>query len=270
VSARVDWARYYELLELDRVGQPEAALAGLRELLHCAENSDEKSVVLLATVGRLTKLGRAKEAREALASAYRIVNKNSEIVARVLFIDACLDIDDGKWQQALKKLDDLTSSFPALLSQPDEQDTARDIQRKRGIVLYELHRPAEARPLLESAATQEDEKPTVLYYLGRSRCDLGDLEGAKQAFREALAGDLHHVYQPSAHYTLGLIHYWQGQHAWAIREYEWCLEHDTRSLVQKEKVLTGLVLASKALGMEEETERYSRMLHGGSTDSKAG
>lgn len=257
----MDWERYYKLLRMDDAGQSEAALAGLREALASMESADEKAAVLLAIAGCVRNLGRVGEARDALSEVKRIVPKNSHEIARALIIDALLDMDEGKWSWALAKLDDLNSSFSELLRRPEEQDTLADLQRKRGIVLYELHLPSEARTLLERASTLNEERPTVLYYLGRCRYDLGDLEGAKQALRQALALDLHPVYQPSAHYMLGLIHYHQGQPAWAIREYEWCMEHDGRGLVQKPKLLTALVMATRALGMDKEAERYSKMLN---------
>lgn len=257
----MDWERYYELLRLDDAGQSEAALSGLREALASTESADEKAAVLLAIAECFRNLRRVSEARDALSDVKRTVPKNSDQFARALIIDACLDIDEGKWSWALTKLDDLNSTFSDLFNRPEEQDTLADLQRKRGIVLYELHRPSEARTLLERAATLNEDRPTALYYLGRCRYDLGDLDGAKQALRDALTLDLHPVYQPSAHYVLGLIHYHQGQHAWAIREYEWCLEHDGRGLVQKPKLLTALVMASRALGMDKEAERYSKMLN---------
>lgn len=260
----VDWHRYYELLRLDEIGQSEVALSGLRQLLASAESRDEKSAILVAVAACLRNLGRAREARSALAEVrHGATNNNATFAARAMMIEAALDIDDGKWSEALSKLDDLKSTFPDFLNQPEEQDTLADLERKRGIALYELHRPREASPLLELAATHNEERATVFYYLGRCRYDLGNLEGAKQAFRDALGSDLHPVYHPSAHYMLGLIHYHQGQHAWAIREYEWCLDHDEPRRQQRAKALTGLVLAYRALGMESEAQRYSNMLDAG-------
>jgi hypothetical protein len=103
------------------------------------------------------------------------------------------------------------------------------------------------------------ERPTTLYYLGRCCYDLGDLDKSKQSLLEALALNLDSVHVPSAHYVLGLIHHWQGRDAWAIREFEWCLEHDNRDLVPKQKLLTALVQSSKALGLDADADRYSRM-----------
>ena len=102
----------------------------------------------------------------------------------------------------------------------------------------------------------------MTYYLGRCGYGLGDLARSIERLGRALRLDLHPVCQPSAHYVLGLSHYGRCQNARAIREFEWCLEHDVQGLVAKWKVLTGLVNASKALGQQRDVERYSKMLRG--------
>jgi tetratricopeptide (TPR) repeat protein len=128
------------------------------------------------------------------------------------------------------------------------------------MALYALGRPGEARPLLEEARAVEYERQTTLYYLGRCYCELGELDKSKESLLDALALDLDAVYVPNAHYLLGVIHHWQGREAWAIREFEWCLENDNRALVPKQKLLTGLVQSNKALGLDAEAERYATML----------
>jgi tetratricopeptide (TPR) repeat protein len=96
---------------------------------------------------------------------------------------------------------------------------------------------------------------------GRLCCyDQGDLVTAEESLRESLKLDLHGTYRPSAHYVLGLAYYWAGNSASAMPEFEWCLQHDEKRLVQTWRVLTALVNAAKALGHFEDADRYSRML----------
>jgi tetratricopeptide (TPR) repeat protein len=160
----------------------------------------------------------------------------------------------------LQKLDDISKTYSSFLDRPENQDLREEVERYRGIALYELGKPLAALPLLETAATLEYEKPRTLYYLGRSCYDLGDLGRAKEFLRQALALDLRPLYQPGAHYVLGLCYHWQGQYARAIQELEWCIEHDDNELVPKWKVLTAVINALKALGLEREAERYSEVL----------
>ena len=108
-------------------------------------------------------------------------------------------------------IDVLTSKFSPLFLLPENQSQLEHVQRMRGIALFELGRPDEARPILAVAATRETERGRTLYYLARCYYELRDFERSKQCFREALELNLDPVYQASAHYLLGLIHYAQGQ-----------------------------------------------------------
>lgn len=259
----MDWERFNELVALSQGGRSEEAIQGLRNLVGPSEQAEDNASVLLIIGACQKELGRHDEARETLADARSLAGAHSWVQPRALFFCASMDISEGNWMQAVKTLNTLEEQFPAFLQEPENRDLFEEVRRSRGMVIYELGQPAKALPLLEEAVAVDYERPTALYYLARCRYDLGNLEGAKQAFRDALGSDLHPVYQPSAHYMLGLIHYHQGQHAWAIREYEWCLEHDHAQREPRAKVLTGLVLAYRALGMESEAQRYSNMLDAG-------
>lgn len=258
----MDWQRYHQLEALSRSGNSQAALSGFQKLLTTSETPEEKAVTILAIADCLRNLGRRVEARETVSQAFPLLDQSSETLAWALLFSARMEIDDGRWKEALEKLNHLMSNFETLLRLPENQDGLQNVQRERGIALYELDRPKEALPLLEGAAVRDVERAKVLYYLGRCCYDLGSLEKAKEYLQEALKLDLHPVYQPSAHYVLGLAYQWKGQHAWAIREFEWCLEHDIEGRVAKWKVLTALANASKAVGQERDAERYSKMLRG--------
>jgi tetratricopeptide (TPR) repeat protein len=256
----MDWDRFIELVELSETGRQEEAIAGLRALVdRCETNEDNASVLL--TIGACEKeIGQVQEARRDLARARSLAAPESWVHPRALFFEAMIEIRQENWAAVLKHLDELKRRYSSLLDHTDHQDLREEVERYRGVSLYELGRAGDALPLLEAAAKLEYEKPKTLYYLGRCCYDLGHLARAKDALREALQLDLRPVYQPSAHYVLGLAHHWTGQSAWAIPEFEWCLQHDKNDLVKKWKVLTALVNVYKALGQEKQAERYSLML----------
>jgi tetratricopeptide (TPR) repeat protein len=256
----MDWERYHELEALDRSGCLEEALAGFQELLATASAPRDRAAVLLSIAGCLAHLGKDSEARRAASQALALPEKTSDMFAWALLFGAGLEISLGNCKKALADLDRLESDFPALLNLPENQESFETAERMRGIALYRLHRAKEALPFLERAAARNVERETVLYYLGRCCYDLGALEKAQASLREALTLNLHPLYQPGAHYVLGLSYHWRGQNARAAEEYRWCLENDTKGLVPKRSVLTALVDASKALGMQDETARYSEML----------
>jgi len=229
---------------------------GLRQLLPTAEDSSERAAILLQLAVCLRGLGQSAEARDAIRSVYGLVGENAQILVPALAMESTLDQDTGRWGESLSALDRAL----ALVDLTEDEDLRADIDRKRGIALYELSRPKEALPLLKRAAVKDDEKSRVLYYLGRCLCDLGDPANSASSLCQALALDLDAVYQPSAHYVLGIAFHAQGESARAVPELEWCLQHDVRGLVARWRVLAALVQASKALAQEKDADRYAKML----------
>jgi tetratricopeptide (TPR) repeat protein len=256
----MDWERFNQLVALSDVGRGEEALNGLRRLISASESQEDNASVLLIIGACQKEMGQFDQARNTFAEARSLADRDSWVHPRALFFGASIDVIQGKWKSALPKLDTVIRNYRSIISQPEHHDLYEETQRYRGMALYELGKPTEARPLLEEAATEEYDRSRTLYYLGRCCYDLGDLDRAKDSLREALKLDLQPVCKPSAHYVLGLAYFWLGQSAWAVPEFEWCLEHDTQRLVQKWKVLTALVNAAKALGIQKDVDRYSKML----------
>lgn len=256
----MDWKRFDELVELTQKNKTQEAISGLTDLVSFSENPADNAAVLLTIAACQRKLRRPTDARKILDDVRSLPGSPTSSHARALFLDASIDLDQGDWEHGLEKLDMLRGKFSSVLDESDNEDLLEDIQKSRGIALYELNRPKEARPLLEQALSLEHDKGATLYYLGRCCYDLGDLDAAREYLERALAIDLHPVYQPSAHYVLGLAYHWQGQNARAIREFEWCLDHDREQRVAKWKVLTGLLNASKTVGLMDDANRYSKLL----------
>lgn len=205
-------------------------------------------------------VGLLEQARRTLAEARSLAHPDSWVHPRALFFEALTYVREGRWEAALNRLDNLIGRYTGFVCDPENEDLREEVNRYRAIALYEIGKTKEALRLLEQTAAVEYDKPRTLYYLGRCRYDSGDIEGAKQSLEEAIAAGLRPLYEPSAHYVLGLCHNGQQQHARAVREFEWCLQHDKAELVQRWKVLTALVTALKSLGQETEAERYSRIL----------
>jgi tetratricopeptide (TPR) repeat protein len=256
----MDWERFNQLVALSEAGHGEDVLLGLRSLVDASETNEDNASVLLIIGACEKELGRYDVARKTLAEARSLAERNSWIHPRAIFFIASIDIRQGNWKRGLEQLNSIVKDFSSILDQPENRDLLEEVQRKRGMALYELDRPKEALPLLKEAVTREYEKPTSLYYLGRCYYDVGELARSTELLNKALALDLHLAYRPSAHYVVGLSYHWQGQNARAIPEFEWCLENDPQGSVAKWKVLTALVNSSTALGLEKDAERYSKML----------
>jgi tetratricopeptide (TPR) repeat protein len=257
---RVDWERVNEVLALDKVGKTEEALSALREILVSANEDEDRANILLLIASLHGKMREYNAARNISTQVLSIVERCSEIYARALYVSASTDVNEGKWRSGLEKLEVLDQECHQILASPDNAYLLEDVARNKGIALYRLGKSSEALPWLEQAIKADYEKALALYYLGRCCYDLGDLDNSKQALQEAITLGLSTKYAPGAHYMLGLVHYWQGQSARAVNEYEWCLRQDREERVPKQQVLTALVDAFKALGVPHEVQRYSEML----------
>lgn len=255
-----DRQRYHGLVTLVESGDAEGAISRLQALARGPGDPREKAAIWLVVASLQRRLGKAPGAREALAEARTLSGGGTATDARAAFIDASLDFDQGSWDVGLEKLDALLRDFPAVLEQSDNRDLLEDVKRWRGIALYRLGRPADARPLLEQAASGDYQKATSLYHLGRSCYDLGDLQKAQQSLLEALRLELDPVHCPGAHYVLGLSYHWRGQSARAVEELKWCLDNDAEERVPRRYVLSAIVDACKALGQDAEAAKYSAML----------
>jgi tetratricopeptide (TPR) repeat protein len=256
----MNWDRSYELKALSDSGRNEEALDGLKELMSRAEAAQDKAAVLLLIGSCLRNLGRLDEARVSVAEAGRLVEQDSEVFAWALYGGAGLDMDQGRWEDALSKFDALLKNFAKILEREENRSYLGDIRRKRGIALLGLDRPEEARPILERAAEGNREKETVSYCLGKCYYKLGKYDQAKHWLQQALTVALDPDYQADTHYHLGLTYYRLGQAARAREQFEWCLEHGQDHGVPIDYILTGLVNASRALGLEKDVERYSKLI----------
>ncbi len=256
----VDWEKVNELLALDEQGKTEEALAGLQEMVGSASDSEEKANILLLTASLHAGMGHCETAQKIASDVLSIIDTSSGTYVRALYVNASMDVAQGRWADALEKLEILSRQYRHVLESPENEYLLHDFARNKGIALYRLGKPADARGWLEKAIGTDYDKATALYYLGRSCYELGDLEQSKQSLQGAISLDLDPRYRPSAKYVLGLALHWQGQDARAVEEFEWCLTHDQKERVPKRQVLTALVEAYKALGMSDKMGQYSEML----------
>jgi tetratricopeptide (TPR) repeat protein len=173
---------------------------------------------------------------------------------------AVLDIDEGDWKGGLKKLNAIFEKYSTVLQLDDNKDLLEQVQRNRGIALFEMRRFGEARPILETVRSLVYQRERTLCSLGMCNYELEDLDAAKRDFEELLSLNPGPLFQAYSHYYLGRILYAHGQHARAKAELEKCLASTTRGDVSDQILLQGLIYSCKALNLEDEAAHYSAML----------
>jgi len=256
----MDFDRYNELDALRRSGSPNEALRGFREMERGCEEPEDRALVFLAISNSLVLLDRYVEARQAIESALALVGKRDDYYPRIAFKDAYIDIYLRNWKIALSKIDTILENSRDLLQLADNADLVQHLKTARGIVLVELHHNREAIPLLEQASMANPEDGGTLVYLGASYFGVKDLEKSKQCFLNSLKLELDSTYRSKAHYFLGSIYYAEGNFAWAKQEFEESLSQGVSGGFADQDTYEYLKLASKALGLETEVERYSQLL----------
>jgi hypothetical protein len=252
----MDWNKFQNATTISKPAQE--ALGELEALLPAAADAVEGAVVRMAIANCLRNLGKAEEARKRLLEAYSALNRESEAYPRVMLIEALVEEDLGNWQKELAVLDEILSQFSNALQDPENEDLQAEVLRHRGIALLGLGRYTDAMPLLEAALSEEYGKDVTLSSLGQCYFELGQFEEAKKRFKQVLSIPLHPASELDIRYRLGAAHHRLGEYAWALQEFEWCVEHRAQGKLPERLIIDALVATLRALGKTEEAKRYSK------------
>ena len=263
----MDWEQYFQLVKLRDSGRIEEAIRKLTRLAEETEDRVGKALATMAVAAGLRDLGRLADARCKIRETCELLSPQHEFYPRAMHQTAVLDMDEGDWNGALKRLDEILKRNTSILQMQEHKDLLEEVQRCRGIALAELRRFREARAILEPYRSEPYEKERTLYYLGACEYELGDFGAAQRDFGEILTLEPTPVYRAYAgeylsriFYNLGSIFYKKGQIARAKTEFEKSLACPNRDNSRDETLLKWLISASKALNQVEDAARYSEIL----------
>jgi tetratricopeptide (TPR) repeat protein len=256
----MDWDRYNELVALRDVGRIDEATLELGKLAADEAEPSIKAIIKMAIAYGFSRHGRFSDARREFLQASETVGPNHILYARILLAIAVLEIDQEKWTEALKQLDNIVNGHRESLADVENQDVFEEVQWNRGIALFELHRISEALPLLQSVRSIEHLKDRTLYSIGMSNFELNNFDAAIVDFQELISRNPVSVYLAHAHYHLGRIYYEREQLARAKDEFEKCLACPDRGDLSDEHLLQALVFSSEGLNLQNDAARYSEML----------
>ena len=256
----MNWDRYNELVALRDSGRIEEATAEFDKLAEAETDPEIKAFTLLQVVNGLRFLKRSSDARRKIREASSILGPKHNDYIRVALAAAILEIDQENWKGALRKLDGIVEKYTPLLHLDENKDVLEEVQRNRGIALFELRRFREARPVLESVRRVPYERERTLCSLGMCNFELKDVEAAKRDFEELVSLQPRAVFRAYAYYHLGMIFYADGQLARAKTEFEKCLASTDLGKISKDNLLQWIVNACKGLNLKNEALHYSEML----------
>ncbi|HEV2288630.1 MAG TPA: tetratricopeptide repeat protein [Candidatus Acidoferrales bacterium] len=262
-SGEVNWDRYNLAVAMRDSGHVAEALDEIRKLTHFASDPNEKATLLANEVVCLRLMGRFEEAWGALKQAYPLVPECSPTYVFLGFHESRLLFDQLRGEEALRRVEGLLSHCADTLQELEAKDTYENLQSLRGILLVQLNRSAEARPILEAAASYEPAWDWVSYSLGLCYLDLGQLDEAKRRFREALDLGVSGALELRTHYRLGIIYFEQESHGWARQEFETCLSLKEERDPSRRNIYEWLAATCHALGQYDEAAKYSKLANQG-------
>lgn len=260
ISLPVDWDHYNELIASRNAGAIEETAAELAQLAEAEPDVAIRAVVLMELANSFVLLNRFSDARDKLSDASKVVGPDHQIYLRIVLAMAVVDTHACEWKSALCKLDALVKDHDFALRSDENSDVLEEVTRNRGIVLVEMERFQEARPLLDASRAVAYQRERTLCSLGMANFALKDFNAAQRDFEELLSLAPKSVFQAYAHYYLGKIFYQRGQLARAKSALEECLACPDRGKVPDKVVLQGLIYCSQGLNLNSDATRYSEML----------
>jgi tetratricopeptide (TPR) repeat protein len=171
----------------------------------------------------------------------------------------------GEREHALKILDRLQKGYGRFLATPEHRGLYQQSQSARGMLLTELSRYREAKPLLEESLSFDSgtiERERVLRDLGLCYLGLGDRERARGMFEECLGERSEGVYATMAHYYLGTILFESAAFAKAQLEFEASLPGAEQASIPTRHIYAYLARTARHLGMKAEAEQYDELAKG--------
>jgi tetratricopeptide (TPR) repeat protein len=266
----MNWDRYNEVVALRNSGRIQEATTELSRIADAEVSLPIKAIVLLEVANSFILLKRFSDARLKINEATIILAVNHELYPRALLANALLDMEQTQWKEALEKLDRIIEEYFTALQVDDNRDVLEEVQRNRGIALFELNRLHEAIPQLEGIRSIDYKKDRTLYSLAMAHFELGSFDEAKRDFEELLSLNPNSIYQSHAHYHLGRLLYDREQYARAKTEFEKSLACPDKGGISDHSILEGLIYSCKALNLDEDAARYMKMLKSAGGGKRAG
>jgi tetratricopeptide (TPR) repeat protein len=254
-----DWARFERAVTLRDNGRIDEAVAELEGLISETLDAEDKASLILNKVTCFLLVKQFTQARRELEECRKYLEGESPLLPRWEFLDASVSVDEGRPMEAVQKLEQILSCHARLLGRPDMRDLYENVQITRAMLLVDIKRSVEARPVLEEALSYHiaaTRRAKLSYYLGLCYFDLDMYDAAKERLQEALDLGIDEGFQPHTHFYLGLIFERQSAKAWAIQHFEACQAKLGKSDIPPRRVYEHLCALYRAVGNRKDAEHY--------------
>jgi tetratricopeptide (TPR) repeat protein len=259
-----DAERFNHAMALRDAGRVEQALQELVALAGSTPDPEARAALLGNQSTCLMILGRSKEARERNAEALRTAPR-TQVLLYLWEQDARLYWHEGQREKALGIFERVHVEHGELLLTVEHRDLAERILSARGMLLAELGRYQEALPLLEQSLNSGSaaiDNEGLLRQLGLSYLQLGRRTDAQRVLERLLREGTRADLVADAHLYLGDAYFHERAYAKAMMEFEWCLAHAQEHKIPTSYLYKWLAVTARALGMNEDAERYGKLAKG--------
>ena len=217
---KVNWDRFQRAVELRDGGAVAQALEQIREIQQSASEPDEVAALVLNEVVCLNLLGRKEEAWSRLRHLRVTLPESEQVTPRAGFLEVCFLYESRLYQEALNETERLFRKFGETIERHENRDLYEDLLAYRGMLLIEVNRSNEAKPILEEAVVFPKYHGRIEHFLGVCYYRLGALQDAKKRLIEGFQLGFPPELVAASHYYLGLTHFHLGAFAWARQELE--------------------------------------------------
>ncbi len=257
--------------DLREAGRLREALQEYRGLAETITDTLDRGGVLLNEIACLREAGKIGLAKERLRELKELVSETRGAAAdtedgRRVFLAVTIKFEEaesllveGKEKEGLSKLDELLIQYSKHLRVADNRPLYESVQTRRGFLLANLRRCAEAKPILEEACSFENHRGSIHYYLGHCYCALGEMQPAKDKLIEALNLGMPEDLEYRAHCTLGMVYYKLEAYARAKEEFEICAQNADEAYIREADLWKWLAGACRWLGLTSDAERYAKL-----------
>jgi tetratricopeptide (TPR) repeat protein len=263
---------FLQASQLRDEGKFREAIEKFLSIAEITEDPIDKAGVVLNVATTFKALGDYDEARRQLRVArdlFLAAGRSPEAAQkdkRVLQLGVSLAFEEadicsfeGKIEEALAKFDRALDEVRNYrLEEPELRELYQMIQMRRAFILADLGRCKEALPILEEAESFDGPKGETLFYLGHCYLADRDYRNAAQRLTRSLEIGLARRLDYRAHCELGIAYYRLAAYAKAILEFEKSVETGDKEYIEEAQIWKWLENSSRALGLDDQAERYSK------------
>lgn len=257
----MDEQRFQHAISLRDSGKLEEAASELHSMVEESHSAPdiEKGLLLLNEAICLDRLDHWNEARKHLNEASALLGDEKGMRALVDSTEASFYMGRNP-KKALTKFEHVARKYADVLRLPHETGLYGENQLRRGLLLVELKRYEEARPVLEEVLTLGVEKDADFYFnLGICYMELRESELAKQKFLHALSVGLSEDRVVKTHFYLGVEYFRTRAYGKALHEFEFCEANISKTTLPLRGLHEWLGLTCRNVGREESAQRYLRL-----------